>query len=122
MAVKNRDQIGWLDCPMCLTRATVHECEIGRGARKAAKYYRCECGCIQPYKPAGQRFIAAHFEPMQAAANASEKPSEPEAVAVLKPVPETAPEYVPEVEPVAQETEPKPKKRGFFAMLLDEGE
>ncbi len=113
MAVQNREQIGWLDCPMCATRATVHECAIGRGSRAQAKYWRCECGTVQPWKPQGQRFIADNFQPMKP------QPATPETEAK----PEAAPandDYTPETAKPAPETAPKPKKRGLFALLMDE--
>ncbi len=103
---------------MCETRATVHACAIGRGSRAEAKYWRCECGTVQPWKPQGQRFITANFEPMQAAANEPEKPSAAPVVDDPKPVAETVEDYTPEPE----QTEQKPKKRGFFSKLLDEDE
>lgn len=119
MAVKNRPQIGWITCPICQTKGTVHGCEIGRGGRKAAKYYRCDCGCIQPYKPAGQRFIDANYEPMQAA---PEKPSAPDVSPDIKPPQETAAEFDPSAPDTVPNTETKPPKRGFFASLFDDEE
>lgn len=122
MAVQNRDQIGWLHCPMCQTRATVHQCKIGRGGRKAAKYYRCECGGIQPYKDAGQRFIEANFEPLAPVDNQPVKPSEPAPAPEIKPQPETAAEFDPGAPDTAPNTEDKPQRRGFFASLFDDEE
>lgn len=120
MAVKNRDQIGWINCPMCETEATVHACAVGRGSRAEAKYWRCNCGTIQPWKPGGQRFIAENFRPMQPAANEPEKPSAAPPVEDAKPVQETAGEYVPGEEQTTTETDDKPQKRGFLSSLLNE--
>lgn len=65
MAIKNREQIGWIDCPMCQTRGTVHASKIGRGGVKGVKFWRCQCGCIQPWAAAGQAFIEANMRPME---------------------------------------------------------
>lgn len=106
MAVQNREQIGWINCPMCNTRGTVHQCAVGRGSRAQAKYWRCECGTIQPWKPQGQRYIAEHMQPMAPPPTESpEKPREPEHSA--DPNPPTEPP-------------PKPKKRGFLDFLLED--
>ena len=121
MAVQNRPQIGWLNCPMCNTRATVHACAVGRGGRAEAKYWRCECGTIQPWKPGGQRFIDANFEPLETPA---EKPSAPppsaEPEPVAKPQAETADEYTPGEQTPPPENRPKPQKRGLLHTLFVE--
>ena len=124
MAVKNRAQIGWINCPMCETEASVHKCAVGRGSRAEAKYWRCECGTIQPWKPGGQRFIAENFRPMQPAANEPEKPSAPppsaEPEPVAKPQAETADEYTPGEQTPPPENRPKPQKRGLLHTLFVE--
>lgn len=61
----NRDQIGWIDCPINGCRATVHQSKIGRGGKAASLYWRCECGCIQPRSPKGQAYIQGNMVPME---------------------------------------------------------
>jgi hypothetical protein len=118
MPVKNRDQVGWIQCPICDTRATAHRCLIGRGGRVDAHYWRCECGTVQPWKPAGQRFIAANIEPMETATK-TEPPPPPETAPKEE---QTEPEFTPtdNRQTKSTETPKKPAKRGFMAMLLEE--
>jgi len=122
MGVKNNPQIGTITCPCCQGAATVHSCLIGRGAKKEALYIRCGtvsngCGCIQPYGPTGQAFIRENMNEIN-----QEKPE-------LEPAPKPEPvadagaasandEWKPEEETGTDAV--KPRKRGFFASLLEE--
>jgi|GEM_PF-1671053 len=122
MGVKNNPQIGTITCPCCQGAATVHSCLIGRGAKKEALYIRCGtvsngCGCIQPYGPTGQAFIRENMNEIN-----QEKPE-------LEPAPKPEPvadagaasandEWKPEEETGNDAV--KPRKRGFFASLLEE--
>lgn len=107
MAVKNREQVGWIDCPMCNTRGTVHKCEIGRGGRVGALYWRCWCGTIQPWKPKGQDFIKANMTPLE--------PIKPENPAQIDVEEQTGVPAEPEPETVE-----KPKKRSALSFLFEE--
>ena len=44
MATQNRPVIGYIHCPDCDTRATVHQQQRGKAR---FLYKRCECGCDQ---------------------------------------------------------------------------
>jgi hypothetical protein len=81
MATQNRAQVGWIDCPMCETTATVHEANVGRprknedSAPARRRYWRCECGAIQPRTETGQRYIAQHGRDMDGRALADQGPA-----------------------------------------------
>lgn len=113
MPTQNREQVGWIDCPMCNTPGTVHECARGK-ARKHTLYWRCKCGAIQPWTQTGQAYIAANMTAMDAT-----------------PRPEPTPESPPESEPVTAgdeeytpgEPSPESPRKGWLSALMDdEGE
>lgn len=122
MAVQNREQVGWITCPICQERASVHQCKIGRRANTDRFYHRfCKCKTVQA-SGAYQDYVAEHIEWLDAVKNQA-KPSAGTAPAEVK----TAPADVktePQAEFIPGEPEPepaaKPAKRGFFAFLADE--
>lgn len=107
MATQNREQVGWINCPMCKTRGTVHECARGK-ARKHTLYFRCRCGAIQPWTETGQAYITSNMQPMGPAPEPAPVTTEPE------PPPEPP-------EPPADPPE-KPRKSWLESLLTDEGE
>lgn len=92
MAVINREQVGWIQCPMCEVQGTVHESKIGRGGKKPVRYWRCQCGCIQPWAEAGQAFIAQHMVPMDGQREDFTPGPEPEPEKQGEPAPARQPE------------------------------
>lgn len=117
MAVKNRPQVGWIDCHLCGSEATVHECAVGRGGTARRLYYRCAgCGCIQPRSDGGQAVMKRDMRPLEAGAKPVADVS-PEPEPVPEPVIEPEGDYVPGAP--ATDLEPEPK-RGPWAWLLNE--
>lgn len=117
MAVKNRDQVGWIDCHLCGREATVHQCAVGRGGAARRLYYRCaHCGCIQPRSDGGQDVLRRDMRPMEAGAKGV-KGAAPE------PAPAAAPddEYVPGEPPAGDApVDGAQPKRGAWSWLLHE--
>lgn len=115
MAVVNREQIGWIDCPMCEQTGTVHETKIGRGGTAPKLYWRnCGCGCVQPWGAAGQAFVRDNMRPMgegpaEVSPDVPEKATHPE---------ENREETEPETSAnEAQETGKNRKRRGILSGL-----
>lgn len=104
--VVNRDQIGWISCPINGCRATVHKSKIGRGGKAESLYWRCECGCIQPRSPKGQAFIEANMEPLEPV----QKPA----------VGQVAEPDIPAANDDSIEKPKKPKKKGWLDALAGE--
>lgn len=122
MAVKNRDQIGRVNCAHCGDVASVHESNIGRGGKAKSLYYRCGtdrtgCGCIQPRGPKGQAWIKANMRPMETeAAPKTTQQAEPGAAA-------SNDEYTPgEAEKTEAKTGTDNRKGGLLGWLLEDDE
>lgn len=122
MAVKNREQVGTLNCALCGNEATVHASKIGRGGVASSLYYRCGttssgCGCIQPRGPSGQAWIKQHMRPLDTKpAPQTGQQAEPGAAA-------SNDEYTPgEAAKTGEKTGTDNRGGGFFDWLLKDDE
>lgn len=109
--VVNRAQVGWVFCPICDQRATVHRSKIGRGGKASSLYWRgCGCACVQPRGPSGQAFIERNMKGME----------------VLEQDPESVSQSEPQSEQkgadAIPESQPKSGGRGFFKLLTGDSE
>lgn len=122
MAVKNRDQIGWIDCHLCGTEATVHACAVGRAGTSQRLYYRCpSCGAIQPRMDGGQEIIRRDMRGLDVGPKtppADEKPARESE----RPAANDDGEYLPgqEKAAVGHDTAGEKPTRGFLHTLLYE--
>ncbi|WP_062818009.1 hypothetical protein [Alcanivorax sp. NBRC 102024] len=121
MAVKNREQVGTVNCALCGNEATVHTSKIGRGGVASSLYYRCGttssgCGCIQPRGPSGQAWIKQHMRPLDTkpAPKVSQQ-AEPEAPAANDPG-----EYVPGEQETGTDAGKTRRSGGLLGWLLDD--